>query len=384
MQVIYAREPLPRTVQSSIFLAGPTPRAASVPSWRQDALTLLARRGYAGVVFVPEPRDAGWSRSYIDQVDWELAALACADCIVFWIPRELEHLPGFTTNVEFGYWVRSGKCVLAAPPDAPKLRYLDALAARHAVPRLDTLDAALAHAVTSLGDGAARTGGECDVPLEIFRSPAFQRWYGAQQAAGNVLEGAHVEWVLHVVPPRRYLFYWALHVRIHVTAEGRVKQNEIVLARPDVAHVVLYRRDPVDLHRSTLVLVREFRSAASSRDGLVHEHPGGSSFDADPDDLIAVAIAEVGEEVGLRLDARRLRPLGGRQLAPTMSAHRAHGFAVELDDAELATLRAGADQVRGADDGERTSLEFWTLGELLADDRVDWSTLGLAIAALAP
>ncbi|MCA9677894.1 MAG: hypothetical protein KC464_22915, partial [Myxococcales bacterium] len=374
-------EALPDAVTKSIFLAGPTPRSVEVASWRPAALALLAARGYDGVVFVPEPRYQRWSRSYVDQVDWELDALASADCVVFWIPRDLDELPGFTTNVEFGYWARSGKCILGAPPDAPKLRYLDALATRLGIPRVHTLEAAVNRAIATLGDGAPRQGGECQVPLEIFTSRPFQRWYGAQRGAGNVLEGARVEWVLRVVE-RRFLLYWALHVQVRVAAEDRVKRNEVVLARPDTSQVVLYHRDPADPARTTLALIREFRSAAATRDGFVHEHAGGSSFEADDDDPRALAVAEVAEEVGLRLDAARLRPLGVRQLAPTMSAHRAHAFAVELDAAELAALRADAGTVHGADGGERTTVELWTLAELYADDRVDWSTLGMALAAL--
>lgn len=385
MQVVYATEALPRAVRSSIFLAGPTPRTADVESWRPAALALLAARGYDGTVFVPERRDQGPVASYIDQIDWELAGLARADCILFWIPRELTQMPGFTTNVEFGYWARSGKCLLGAPPDAPKLKYLHALADRLGIARATSLGDAVAQACTMLGAGAERRDGECEVPLEIFQSRAFQRWYGAQRAVGNVLEGAHVEWVLRVVD-RRFLFYWALHVRVRVVAEGRLKKNEIVLARPDTAQVVLYHRGADGT--ATFALIREFRSPAATRDGLVHEHCGGSSFEAEAageDDPRAVAIAELTEEVGLRVEASRLRPLGVRQLAPTMSSHRAHAFAVELEAAELAQLRAqaAAGEVRGADDGERTTVELWTLDQLMRDDRVDWGTLGMAVAALA-
>jgi hypothetical protein len=44
---------------------------------------------------------------------------------VFWIPRDLVWLPGFTTNVEFGRYIGSGKCVYGRPDSAPKNRYLD-------------------------------------------------------------------------------------------------------------------------------------------------------------------------------------------------------------------------------------------------------------------
>lgn len=34
-------------------------------------------------------------------------------------------MPGSTTNVEFGYWVKSGKVLYGRPKDAVKVKYLD-------------------------------------------------------------------------------------------------------------------------------------------------------------------------------------------------------------------------------------------------------------------
>ena len=124
MRIVYARQPVPDSFSRAIFLAGPTPRTPEVPSWRPRALELLAARGYDGVVFVPEDADGSRRFDYSDQVGWETEGLELADVIVFWIPRELDTLPGFTTNVEWGMWLNSGKCVLGAPADAPKLRFL--------------------------------------------------------------------------------------------------------------------------------------------------------------------------------------------------------------------------------------------------------------------
>ncbi|HVI00101.1 MAG TPA: nucleoside 2-deoxyribosyltransferase domain-containing protein, partial [Enhygromyxa sp.] len=100
MQVVYARQPFPAAFTRAIFLAGPTPRSSDVPSWRPRALELLAERGYDGAVFVPEDADGNARFDYTDQIDWESEGLALADVIVFWIPRDLDTLPGFTTNVE--------------------------------------------------------------------------------------------------------------------------------------------------------------------------------------------------------------------------------------------------------------------------------------------
>ncbi|TLX16653.1 hypothetical protein [Rhizobium sp. MHM7A] len=56
-------------------------------------------------------------------------------------------MPAFTTNVEFGDWVKSGKVILGAPADGPKMSYLRILAKKYNVPCFDTLDETLQAAV---------------------------------------------------------------------------------------------------------------------------------------------------------------------------------------------------------------------------------------------
>lgn len=56
---------------------------------------------------------------------WERIALAEATVIMFWIPRCFPNIPAFTTNVEFGYWLHSGKVVYGRPNNASKIKYLD-------------------------------------------------------------------------------------------------------------------------------------------------------------------------------------------------------------------------------------------------------------------
>jgi len=194
MQVVYATEEPPESYRQAIFLAGPTPRHADVSSWRPRALAVLRERGYQGVVFVPEARDSVWRHDYTDQVAWETMGLSRADVIVFWVPRDLETMPAFTTNIEYGMWCRSGKAVLGAPPDAPKLRFLQWWAQRLHIPQSSTLDETLDLALDLLGEGGLRRGGERDVPLMIWRRPEFQRWYVAQCGAGHVLHGARLMW----------------------------------------------------------------------------------------------------------------------------------------------------------------------------------------------
>lgn len=111
--------------KKSIFLAGPTPRGDNIKSWRREACEILEKMNFDGVVDVPEYSTGKAKADYTDQAMWEREALTAASCIAFWIPRELPDMPAFTTNVEFGYWLHSGKVVYGRPDDASKIKYLD-------------------------------------------------------------------------------------------------------------------------------------------------------------------------------------------------------------------------------------------------------------------
>jgi hypothetical protein len=126
--------------EPSIFLAGPTPRNSRIPSWRPLALHTLSRLNFEGQVFVPETPGGGMSMEYEEQVEWEETYLRDARCIMFWIPRDLEHLPGFTTNIEFGRWCDTNKVVVGWLPGAPKMRYIEYYAKKLRIPTADTLN----------------------------------------------------------------------------------------------------------------------------------------------------------------------------------------------------------------------------------------------------
>lgn len=111
--------------KKSIFLAGPTPRDENTISWRIDVCDRLEKLGFDGVVFNPEYSSWQPKSSYIDQAEWEREALTEATVILFWIPRDLKDMPAFTTNVEFGYWLHSGKVIYGRPDNSVKNKYLD-------------------------------------------------------------------------------------------------------------------------------------------------------------------------------------------------------------------------------------------------------------------
>lgn len=135
MKIVYSDQPPPEVFGPSIFLAGPTPRASKpVPSWRPDAIKLMEYADFnmpQMTLFVPEykeraivadeDRDAAWKR----QVEWEWTCLHGSSVVLFWVPRDLDTLPAFTTNIEFGYYIDKKQTVYGRPSVHPKNAYLD-------------------------------------------------------------------------------------------------------------------------------------------------------------------------------------------------------------------------------------------------------------------
>ncbi len=384
MEIIYAQTPFPEVVTKSIFLAGPSPRGEKGLSWRPEALKVLERLGYDGTVFIPETKEFN-KDTYLDQIEWEHKALNYADIIIFWIPRDLEKLLGFTTNIEFGWWMRSGKVVLAAPEDAPKMGYLVECAKRFGVPLFKSFEEAVGEAMNMIGDGALRTHGETQVPLGVWRHPTFQSWFTAQKNVGNRLEGAYVEWSRVNNKDKSRLYGWALNVDVWVDSENRHKTNELVLGRPDISSVLLYRRGQTFLD-TEIVLVREFRSPGRTKDSFIWELPGGSSKNPLKDPL-TVAVEEVHEETGLLIDPQRLRFVASRQLMGTFSAHQAHLFSCELSEKEMDDFKKQVGVSHGdggeGETGERTYVEISTPRTIIADDRIDWSNVGMIVSVLS-
>ena len=152
MQLVYAHEEPVWPDNRSIFLAGPSPRGNGEYNWRNEAWIILSRLGFTGIVYLPLPRDGKYLPDYdhVAQMDWELKHLEAAGVIAFWIPRDLNTLPGFTTNVEFGRFSRSGRAILGYPEGAPKMKYLRHIAQIDGVPVYHLLEETLAIAMQRL------------------------------------------------------------------------------------------------------------------------------------------------------------------------------------------------------------------------------------------
>ncbi|UKD50892.1 hypothetical protein L3Q65_00945 (plasmid) [Amycolatopsis sp. FU40] len=177
IEVVYAREPVP-VGRPSVMLLGPTPRARSVswwrpsswrpvPSWRPPALDLLAEMWRGDdplVVLSPESRGGIRAEHYDDQVASELAMMRAATVRMFWIPRCVRTMPGFTTNVEAGMcFAEPDRMVLGCPPrckDPVRNRYLIWHAKRLGIAVPDTLRSAAETAVARVrelhGSGRGR------------------------------------------------------------------------------------------------------------------------------------------------------------------------------------------------------------------------------------
>ena len=130
MTTYYSDQPIDHSIiensRHCMFLAGPTPRSNDVKSWRPDAIDVLERAKYDGVVFIPEFDTTNMPQwDYLHQVSWETWGLINAKVIVFWVPRVLETMPAFTTNVEFGRFIDSGRVIYGRPDDSVRNGYLD-------------------------------------------------------------------------------------------------------------------------------------------------------------------------------------------------------------------------------------------------------------------
>jgi len=387
MKIVYTGENPPKSYRKSIFLAGPTPRSPDVKSWRLGALRILESNRYDGVVFVPEFRESkapkGWT--YKKQCDWEHKCLDMADIILFWVSRKLRTMPAFTTNIEFEFYANSGRLVIGAPKRTHKMKYFQFMAGKFKIPYFRTLEDTAARTMEILGNGAFRKDGERSVPLLLWNSVSFQNWYKAQKDAGNKLKGASMMHIFHKVGPNKDIPWgWVMRPNLYVAKERRHKYNDPIVARPDISAVILIKREH-DLLNSKIILVREFRSAVSNQDGFVLETPSGSSHDPYKDP-VTVALDELEEETGFSLDKKRLKPIGSRQLASTFSIHKAHAYFAEISEAELKWFQKRAGKLRVNDKfetGERLYIEIKTVEEILEDNLVDWSNIGMILSALS-
>lgn len=381
MQVIYYGEEMPYRFSKSVFLCGPSFRTGQEgESWRKDALQILQDIGFDnGVVFVPENRDGKLdeNHNYNETVSWEQKHLDICDVALFWVPRDLETLPAFTTNLEYGHLYTSGRVVLGFPEDTPKMKYLEYCAKQNNIPVSHSLTETIQNALDLIGEGSERVNGERYIPLKVWNTPSFQKWHKAQTKAGNRIETAKVEYTFG----KKFggqIFLWVLQPTMYIPSEDRYKSDEVIVSRPDISSVCMYARVDEDIE---VVLVKEFRSACSNGNYL-YELPSGHT-PGEQEDAKETAISEVHEECGFDLEEERLKYVGSRQLAGTLSTHKSHLFSYELNKDELEWFKAQKDITHGnTEEGERTYIEVVKLSSILEDNLLDWTNVGELYAAI--
>lgn len=383
MKIVYSCEAIPTEINKSIFLAGPSLRAGqeNLISWRIKALQILSTLEYDGVVFVPESKTGNWDNLPYDKVnDWETRCLTMADNILFYINRNVEEgILGLTTNQEFGYWIKSGKCVLGTEPNADSVRYQETWAKKLNVPLYHELYNSIKYIIDLQKNGSLRTNGERWIPLSIWNLSQFQDWYNNVKISGNILEEAKVEDVFLL--PNGKVFSFRLWANIYITKEKRHKNNEFMFSRPDISSCVLYYPRP-DMNQTEVVLVKEFRTPVNNELGYVYELPGGSSFKPN-EDIKEIVINEIHEETGFKLDISKLEFESSRQIYATLLTHKCHLFSYELSSYELDQIKKNAYKTFGnIEDTELTYIEIKKVHQLLSESLVDWNNLGLILSVL--
>ncbi len=371
MQVLYYYDQLPQTLTKSIFLAGPTYRGDKSKSWRKEALLLLEELKYDGVVIIPEPQSDiidDKLLEYNTTVEWERKMINACDIILFWIPRS-DELPGFTTNIEYGNFINSQKIVVGSPIDAPKVRYLQSMANELKMPWFDTLKDTLSYACNLIGEGAKRSGEEVIVPLNIYLKQEFQDWYKSHKNQGNELRDFKVLYAY------RKSFIWLAHAKVYIEAEDRIKENEIVISRTSIANMVLYCKE-----EKKVVLIKEFRTPVSNKESFVYEIAGGS---IEGEDIKSQAIVELKEETGIEINENDVVFVGERQISATLCLHKAYLYASliskeQLENIDVTKYYGNFDVY----DSEKTYISIKSISEILKEEIVDWSNIGMILSAV--
>lgn len=71
-------------------------------------MNILQNINYDGIVYVPELKDeTPVFKTKDEQVSWERDCYMNSNVLLFWVPRKFPSMLGLTTNVEFGYWLKS-------------------------------------------------------------------------------------------------------------------------------------------------------------------------------------------------------------------------------------------------------------------------------------
>ena len=389
MKIVYNREEAPKFFNKSVFLAGPTPRDKKLKSWRTDAIEILKGKGYDGVVFCPEDNPATPDvafpdydtdpEGYVAQVDWENKWLQASDCILFWVARELPDFPGLTTNVEFGRYFKTGKISAGSPKSAVKNTYLRVLLEKEDIKWYYDLDKCIDNVLEIIGDGANRVGSERLFPIHIWNHPTFSKWHLELESNKNncSIEDSTIEYTFWAKIAKKP-FLWIIHPNIKIGKEKRNKTNEFVIGRTDLCTLVVHSPIEEDYMKTKIVIIKEFRSPVRNKEGYVYELPSGS-IELNGK-AVEQAFKEFEEETGVKLkNPKSAILIKERQCVSTFSSHTNTVYSYELSEEEINKIEKDTKGKHfGLEkDSEMTYVEIQTIKEILDQDLLDWSMLGV-------
>lgn len=385
MKIVFSDEELPKQVEKSLFLAGPSPRSYQEKNWRQEAIAYLESIHFTGTVFIPLTRTIYYGESlnkswnYVNQVEWECLARKMADVVVYWIPRT-EIMLGLTTNLEFGEDLKLKKLVYGRPEEALKCRYLDERIKMCDGKIYQSLDKTLEAAVTLLGNGSIRKDGEVNVPLHIWKSAQFQDWYSSLLKNGNKLVDFNLR--DQIFEQNGELFYFNANVNVYVEKEKRNKKNECIFSRIKTSSVVAYYQD--ELNKETyIILAKEYRAPIVNEEGVCLDLPSGSTYDHTKT-AKEIAHDELYEEINFDVELDRLIFVAERQINSTFLTHTNTIYKVKLTQEEFESLnkRLGAvSSYDGGLSGEINYLDIIKLSEIKTRP-LDTNTVGTIYLAL--
>ena len=270
---------------------------------------------------------------------------ARADLILFWVADDMTMATACEAEAELNLSHETRRCLYGRSSREPGFPDLDTFGPglTGKAPHSD-LKAMVEDAIALIGQGEARTGAERDIPLPVWRSDPFSKWYKALTSAGHRLRGFRVLKLLAFGDrdPRAPVAGFLASAAIGVAGEGRIKSNEAFIAQPDDVAVSLSSIPAAPKAKlswsGNIALPRAMAPVWRWRSGGLR--PG-----------LLSSVPRRRRERTLRRDwterpTERLIELMSRQSMPTLSSHHTRLFALELTEDEAILLRRAAAEGR--------------------------------------
>lgn len=376
--IVFSDQDMPNTVLKSVFLAGPSPRTQDIQDWRHEALSLFEKNNFTGTIFIPVPQKRFYGEedssdwTYDNQVQWECDGRNFADQIFFWIPRDIKNgMPAFTTNIEFGEDLASGKIIYGRPEEAEKCRYLDKRINNINEIVHSDLNQLIVQSISELGEGSYRENGEVYVPLLVWKSNHFQSWYRQLKENGNKLH--HAKLLNHFKNNNKKLISFSLFVSVWLEKEQNLINDCVVFSVPDSISIVpFFKKD----NHIFIVMVKKFNINTRNESGFVYELPNGNSYDntSKPNEN---ARNDLKQQTDIFIeDTNRFQFIINKQICVNLSSAHSFVFNIELTKEEFTSI----ENLNIKNNNTKFSIEMISLNDIM-NYPVDFSMIGIIVSA---